>query len=127
MHSVSSLNVSSKLEHHSADVSPWSLLGISSVLVVPVMGNGSCLLVVPFSVLFVFFDLSIVFKCMSTLPECMCMYLVHAWCLQMIGEGVRAPGTGATKGYEPPCKCWKWKLSPKEHQEFSQVLRSSLQ
>lgn len=42
------------------------------------------------------------FMCRSVLPACLCMYGVHAWCLQGSEEGVISPRAAVTDGCEPP-------------------------
>lgn len=50
---------------------------------------------------FYFFqDELFIFMQMSSLPECMHVYHMHAWYPQRAEEGVRFPGTGIPGGWE---------------------------
>jgi hypothetical protein len=50
------------------------------------------------------------FICMTTLPACVYVHYVHAWCLQRPEEDIRSPGTGNTDGFETPYGHWEPKL-----------------
>ena len=47
---------------------------------------------------------------MTTLPACVYVHYVHAWCLQRPEEDIRSPGTGNTDGFETPYGHWEPKL-----------------
>lgn len=48
--------------------------------------------------------------------HCVYVYHDHALCQQILEEGVKHPGPGATDNCKAPCGCWELNPSPGEEQ-----------
>lgn len=52
------------------------------------------------------------FMCVSVLPACISVHLVHAKYPQRSEESAGCSVTGVTDNCRPPCRCWELRLGP---------------
>jgi hypothetical protein len=62
-----------------------------------------------------------------SLPVCMSVRYVHAWCPQRSNKDIKPLGTGVTDGCELPCRCQEQDPGPLQKQQMLLISEPSLQ